>query len=169
SWKIGNLSDAGTSMGQSPLRSPSVFNFFRPGYVPPSTGLAAIGAVAPEFQIVNESSVGGYLNFMQNAVRNGLYANAPDQPNPGSNATNGFDMKPNYANELAIVTDADALVARLNLLLCANQLSAATVKLISDAVKTITVTASSNEDTKLNRVAAAVLLVMASAEYLVQK
>ncbi|GAA4425065.1 DUF1800 family protein [Acidovorax lacteus] len=169
SWKIGNLSDAGTSMGQSPLRSPSVFNFFRPGYVPPSTGLAAIGAVAPEFQLVNESSVGGYLNFMQNAVRSGLYANAPDQPNPGSNATNGFDMKPNYANELAIVTDADALVARLNLLLCAGQLSAATVKLISDAVKTITVTASSSEDTKLNRVAAAVLLVMASAEYLVQK
>ena len=57
----------------------------------------------------------------------------------------------------------------MNLLLCAGQLSAATVKLISDAVKTITVTAPSSEDTKLNRVAAAVLLVMASAEYLVQK
>ena len=28
--------DPATTLGQSPLRSPSVFNFFRPGYVPPS-------------------------------------------------------------------------------------------------------------------------------------
>ena len=28
-------SDPATRLGQSPLRSPSVFNFFRPGYVPP--------------------------------------------------------------------------------------------------------------------------------------
>ena len=28
-------------LSQSPLRSPSVFNFFRPGYVPPGTALSA--------------------------------------------------------------------------------------------------------------------------------
>ena len=59
-WKMGDLSNAGTQLGQSPLRSPTVFNFFRPGYVPPATALSP-GAVAPEFQLVNESSVGGYL------------------------------------------------------------------------------------------------------------
>ena len=63
-----------------------MFNFFRPGYVPPSTALAASGATAPEFQLVSESSVGGYLNYMQNVIRRGLYVNAADQPNPGSNA-----------------------------------------------------------------------------------
>ena len=86
SWKVGDLSDPGTRLGQSPLRSPSVFNFFRPGYVPPSTALAATGAVAPEFQLVNESSVGGYLNYMQGVIRNGIYVNAPEQPNSGSTA-----------------------------------------------------------------------------------
>lgn len=169
SWKIGNLSDPGSRLGQSPLRSPSVFNFFRPGYVPPSTALATSGAVAPEFQLVNESSVGGYLNYMQSILKDGIFVNAPDQPNNGSNGNNGRDIKPAYTAELALAPDADALVARINLLMCAGQLSANTVKLISDALKTTNITAASTNDAKLNRVAAAIFLVMASAEYLVQK
>ena len=40
-WKIGDLSEPDQPLGQSPLRSPSVFNFFRPGYVPPSTAIAS--------------------------------------------------------------------------------------------------------------------------------
>jgi len=169
SWKIGNLSDPGSRLGQSPLRSPSVFNFFRPGYVPPSTALASSGAVAPEFQLVNESSVGGYLNYMQSIIKDGIFVNAPDQPNNGSNGNNGRDIKPAYTAELTLAPDADALVARINLLMCAGQLSANTVKLISDALKTTNITPASTADAKLNRVAAAIFLVMASAEYLVQK
>jgi hypothetical protein len=60
-------------------------------------------------------------------------------------------------------------VRRLNLLLCANQLSYETVNLIVNALNATPVTATSTEAVKLNRVAAAVLMVMASAEYLVQK
>lgn len=169
SWKIGDTSNAGSRLSQSPLRSPSVFNFFRPGYVPPSTALATTGQVAPEFQLVNESSVGGYLNYMQGVIRNGIYVNAPDLPENGSNTNNGYDIKTLYPNEMAIVTDADALVARINLLMCAGQLSSATVKLIADALKATAVTANSTDAVKLNRIASAVLLVMASAEYLIQK
>ena len=168
-WKIGDTSNPGTRLSQSPLRSPSVFNFFRPGYVPPSTALAAARQVAPEFQLVNESSVGGYLNYMQGVIRNGIYANAPDVPQNASNTNNGYDIRTTYPNETAIVTDADALVARINLLMCAGQLSAATVKLIADALKATPVNAASTEAVKLNRIAAAILLVMASAEYLIQK
>ncbi|UCU99542.1 DUF1800 domain-containing protein [Acidovorax radicis] len=169
SWKIGDLSDPGSRLGQSPLRSPSVFNFFRPGYVPPSTALAAGGAVAPEFQLVNESSVGGYLNYMQGVIRNGLYVNAPELPNNASTSGNGYDLKASYASELALAADADALVARINLLMCAGQLSNATTQLIANALKATPVTAASTDSTKLDRVAAAIFLVMASAEYLVQK
>ena len=146
-----------------------MFNFFRPGYIPPSTALATAGAVAPEFQLVNESSVGGYLNYMQGVIRNGIYVNAPELPNNASTSNNGYDIKASYTNELAIVTDADALVARINLLMCAGQLSAATVKLIADALKATPVTNASTDSARLDRVAAAVFLVMASAEYLVQK
>lgn len=152
-WKIGDLSNPATQLGQSPLRSPSVFNFFRPGYVPPSTALASAKSVAPEFQIVSESSVGGYLNYMQNVIQNGISS----------------DLKPAYLSELALVTDAPALVNRLNLLLCAGQLSPATLTLIIDALNATAVSTTSTASAKLNRVAAAVLLVMASAEYLAQK
>jgi len=169
SWKIGNTSDAGSRLGQSPLRSPSVFNFFRPGYIPPSTALAAAGAVAPEFQLVNESSVGGYLNYMQDAIRRGIFVSAPELPNSANTSNNGYDIQATYASELALVLDADALVARVNLLMTAGQLSAATVKLIADALKATPLTGSSSDGARRDRVAAAVFLVMASAEYLVQK
>jgi len=169
SWKIGDLSNPASQLGQSPLRSPSVFNFFRPGYVPPSTALASSQTVAPEFQIVNESSVGGYLNYMQGVIRNGIYVNAPDQPNAGSDASNGYDITAAYTAELALVADAAALVRRLGLLLCAGQLSNSTQTLIVTALNATPVTAASTDAVKRNRIAAAILLVMASAEYLVQK
>ena len=169
SWKIGDQSNPATQLGQSPLRSPSVFNFFRPGYVPPSTALSATQTPAPEFQLVNESSVGGYLNAVQGVIRNGIFVNAPDLPQGASNSTNGFDITASYAAELALVLDPAALVRRLNLLLCAGQMSAANQSLIVNALSATALTATSTDSAKLNRVAAAVLLVMASADYLVQK
>ena len=169
SWKIGDLSNPATQLGQSPLRPASVFNFFRPGYVPPSTALAASQTPAPEFQLVNESTVGGYLNYMQGAIRNGIFVNAPDAPNNTSNAANGFDITAAYTAELALVLDAAALVKRVALLLCAGQLSAANQSLIVTALSANALTAASTDSAKRDRVAAAVLLVMASSEYLVQK
>jgi len=152
-WKIGDLSNAGTQLGQSPLRSPSVFNFFRPGYVPPSTALSA-GVVAPEFQLVTESSVGGYLNFMMGIINTGF---------------NSLDIYANYTTELALVLDPAALVRRLNLLLCAGQLSATTQTVIANALLGVPVNSGSSANTKRQRVCAAVLMVMACPEYLVQK
>jgi uncharacterized protein (DUF1800 family) len=169
SWKIGDASNPATQLGQSPLRSPSVFNYFRPGYVPPSSALSATMTPAPEFQLINESSVGGYLNGMQGVIRNGIYVNAPDLPQSASNATNGYDITASYAAELALVLDATALVKRLNLLLCAGQMSAATQSIIVTALNATPLTATSTDSAKLNRVAAAVLMVMACSEYLIQK
>lgn len=155
-WKIGDLSNPGTSLGQSPLRSPSVFNFFRPGYVPPTTTLSA-GKVAPEFQIVNESSVGAYLNTLMNVIGNGLSSG---------------DIKAAYTAEIALASTPTALVARLNLLLCAGQLSVSTANTLASTVASMAgaVASSSTTATNLrNRVCAAVLMVMACPEYLVQK
>lgn len=55
------------------------------------------------------------------------------------------------------------------LLLSAGQVSAATQSRIVAALNATPVTAGSSAAAQLNRVAAAVLLVMASPEYLVQK
>ncbi len=169
SWKMGDLSNPATQLGQSPLRAPSVFNFFRPGYVPPSTALAISGQVAPEFQIVTESSVGGYLNYMQNAIRNGILVAAPTVPQNVAGAAQVYDITANYANLLPLVTDAPALVRKVVLLLSAGQVSAATQTTIVNALNATAVTATSTDAVKLDRIAAAVFLVMASPEYLIQK
>ncbi len=149
SWQIGDLSDGGTRLGQSPLRSGSVFNFFRPGYVPPNTALASAALVGPEFQITNESTVAGYINFMTGTVRSGI-----------------ADVLPSYSTELTLVNDTTALTDRLNLLLCAGQLSSATLASIRTAIGTISTSTATGQQ---NRVYAAVLLTMASPQYIVQK
>ena len=169
SWKMFDTSGASDKLGQSPLRAPSVFNFFRPGFVPPSTALAASQSPAPEFQLVNETTVGGYLNYMQNVIRYGIFCGDPAVPYVASNQTYVPDVTASYAQELALVTDANALVNRLNLILCAGQLSAANQATIVAALNGTAVTAASSANQKLDRVGAAVLLVMASADYLVQK
>ena len=154
-WKIGNLLDQASQIGQSPFRSPSVFNFFRPGYVPANTAIATNGLVAPEFQLVNETSTPGYVNFMGYAIssNDGIYS----------------DVKAQYTSEIAIAHDAAALIDRLCLLLAANQISDATKATIRAAVDAIAVTQTSTNAEKLRRIHTAVLLVMASPDYLVQK
>ena len=154
-WTIANLSNPGTSLGQSPLRAPSVFNFYRPGYVPANTAIATNALVAPEFQIVTEVSVAGYINFMASTI--------------GSvNGVNN-DVKATYTRELAIVSDTAALLNRLSLLLSGNQLTDTTKATIKAALDATTVTDTSALADKERRVYLATLLVFASPDYLVQK
>lgn len=149
-WGVGDLSDPGSRLGQSPMRSPSVFNFFRPGYVPPGTAIAEASLAAPEFQLTNESSVAGYVNYMQNAI-----------------AGSGIgDVRADYTALLALATDSQNLLDEMNLLLAAGHLSAATLATAKSALDAIPAATDTN---KMNRVLTAVLLVMAAPEYLVQK
>ena len=173
SWKISDQS-ATTQLGQQPLRAPSVFNYFRPGFVPPSSALVATMATAPEFQIVSEVSVASYLNFMQGIIRTGYSvngANLPEFPNASSVGAVPafFDITPTYTAELALVNDAAGLVARLNVILAAGQLAQATQTIIANALNATPLTVTSTDAQRLDRVASAVLLVMGSSEYLIQK
>ena len=151
-YEIGDLSDPDTMLGQSPLRSPSVFNFFRPGYVPPNTAIATAGKVAPEFQLHNETSTSGYINFMQRVTRNGIR-----------------DVKPGYTALLPIAHDVQAVVDWLNLRLTANQLSSETLAILSTALTTFNITSGSSVSAKLDMLATACFLILISPDYLVQK
>ncbi len=168
SWKIFELNNAATQLGQSPLRSPSVFNFFRPGYVPPGTALSAAGATAPEFQLVNESTVGGYLNFMQGVIERGI--NCPEPGVPQAAWTNyAYDVQANYTRELALVADATALVNHVCLVLAAGQISSTSRATMVSALNATPVTTASSDTVKRRCVWAAILMVMACPEYLIQK
>jgi uncharacterized protein (DUF1800 family) len=151
-YEIYDLSPSDQALGQSPLRSPSVFNFFRPGYVPPNTVIAAEGLQAPEFQLLNETTTAGYINFMQWMTRWGYN-----------------DVRPTYSALLAIADDVPAVVSWLNLRLTANQLSEETVTLLENTLEAFGITAASSNNDKLNMLATAAFLILISPEYLVQK
>jgi hypothetical protein len=170
SWKVGNLSSSEWSLGQSPLRAPSVFNYYRPGFVPPGTPLAARGATAPEFQTINETTVGSYINHMQYVIQEGIYVSSPEAleayPENGSWEA---DIVSTYTRQLQLVNDPPALVDHLALLLCAGQLSTPTRQTIVTALQSIVVDPKKPAEGRRNRVGAAIFLIMASAEYLIQK
>lgn len=160
--------------GQAPFYSPSVFNFFRPGYVPPGTAMAAAGATAPEFQIVNESTTSQWINSIEIWAAFGIYVVWPDRPGTpfpyaGPYPGDGHDIRTDYAPEVALAHDAVALLKRLNLLLCAGQLSVATQQRIAAALGERPVTSASTAEEKRHRVVAAIVMVMCCAEYIVQK
>ena len=149
-WAIGDLSDPATRLGQSPMRSTSVFNFFRPGYVPPGTALSTQGLAGPEFQITTESSVAGYVNYMQRAI-SGLGVG---------------DVRADYSSLLPLADTAASLLAEINGVLACGQVPAATLAQMQSALDTMP---SGTDASRLNRVYAALTLVLAAPEYLVQK
>ena len=87
----------------------------------------------------------------------------------GSTPTDGHDIQPDYSTEIALVTDPAALVRHLNLVLAAGRLSQATETAITDMLKLDNITATSSDNAKLYSVCRAILSVMCSPEYLVQK
>lgn len=157
-WLIGSTS-ANTSLGQSPLTSPSVFNFYRPGYSPPNTRVGTAGLVAPEFQIVDEVTVAGYLNTMQSTIDAGIGV-----------TTNGVrDVRSAYAAEIALANNPAALVERMNLLLLNGRMSPALRTRITEAVQGVALPSTNQTAALTNRAKLAVYMTMASAEYLVQR
>ncbi len=157
SWGIGSTEDPIWGLGQMTMRSPTVFNWFAPGYVPPGTSIEQAGLVAPEMQMTNVSTVVGYLNYMQNAI--------------GSNPQAGSDIFSSYAAEMHLAATPDDLLDRLNLLLMAGEMDSTLRSQIINAVSSIPIPSGDQNaiNAALNaRVATAVYLTMASPAFAAQ-
>lgn len=141
--------------GQRALAAPSVFNHYRPGYVPPNTSFAAMGSTAPEFQIVNESSVAAWINTAEAMAGNGLGWNG---------STN--DVKVDHAALGAMVANGNlsVLADQLDLLLLGGRMSAGLRNSLMDAMGSI----ADNPTAAANRARAATFLVLASPEFVSQ-
>lgn len=145
---------------QSPFTSPSVFNFFRPGYVAPGTSTGAGGYVAPELQITNETTSIGYINFINQFIYDTSY-NISEDPDGG--------IKGDYTQALALANDGAALLDYLDLLLTGNRLKAETRTRILKMMDEIPVKAGSEEADKTARVRIAISMVMTAPGYIVQR
>ena len=154
-WDLGNASNPSWALAQSPLRAPSVFNFFRPGYFRAGSQSADQDLLAPEFQLVNETSVAGYVNFMHAAVQAEFW---PFE-----------DVELDYSTEMALADDSVSLLSHLELLLTANQLTDDVRATILSALDDQPISATSSQNQRLTKVRTAVLLIMTSSDYLVQR
>jgi uncharacterized protein (DUF1800 family) len=120
---VGNTDDVSSSLAQTPLNSPSVFNFFKPGYSP--AAVAKKGLVAPEFQITNEATVAGNHKFMEDRI-------------PFNGPPLGPNVTRNYASwQTLAVSDPAMFIDKVDLVLNAGRTSAATKQVLVDMVRSI--------------------------------
>ena len=92
-WNIGGTD---TELGQTPLRAPTVFNFFEPDYQFPGL-LAANGLVTPEFQLSSDTNVIRQSNFLFG----GIYATS-STTSLTSGFSNGFSSFRSGSHDLAM-------------------------------------------------------------------
>jgi uncharacterized protein (DUF1800 family) len=166
--------DDANALGQSPLRSTSVFNFFRPGYMYPGGASAAAQLVAPELQIANESTMAGYVNFMRDNISSGVGKSQTVTIN--GTAVTRRDLRLNYSlnttNDwyvLAKQPDSSALLELVNQKLMYSTMPDALRAEIKGAVERIALSATPTEAQVRSRLHSALLLTVASPEFLVQK
>jgi len=158
--ELWDTTDPAKSLGQQAFHAPSVFNFYRPGYVAPGTESGAMELTAPEFQIVNESSSMGFLNFITKFSFEGSFQ--PDR----SRET----FSPDYSEEIALANDVPALVEHLDGILTAGRMPEEEKQAIVAILEDIEISTSSSEQTQNDledRVQVAVVLFVDSPSFAV--
>ena len=149
-----------SGLGQQPFSSPSVFNFYRPGFIAPGTNSGNADLTVPEFQISYEGSEVGYLNFMTDF--------AFDRSPKRDNSYDTYD--PDYTEELALAGDPTALVNHLDDLLTAGRMSDEEKADIVDIISTVQIRTNTPENTAADEedlVQTAIALVLNSPSYAV--
>jgi hypothetical protein len=169
-WGMG-ITDGGTSssLSQSPLRSPTVFNFFPPDYHNPGI-LAAAGLTTPEFQLTSDTEVIIQMNFIEGGLLNNTANTNGLSSYTGGNGSITLDLGPWMTSAYTQNTGIASLVDALNSLLCAGQLSPAAKTVIVNHVANntnypYTPTVAQMRD----RVRAVVHLIVNSPEFIIQK
>ena len=145
-------------LGQQAFRPPSVFNFFRPGYVPPGTEAGTQGMTVPEFQIINSAASVGTLNFMTRFV----FDDSPSRER-------GTTFNTDYTDELALADQPEALAEHLDMLLTGGRMDPATRQDIVETMNAMPIGDRNPEEDRFRRVASAVLIAVNSPAYRVQR
>ncbi len=158
SFDVGSTEDPIYGLGEMWLRSPTVFNWFAPGYTPPNSPISAAGLLSPEMQMTNVSTVVGYINYLQSAI--------------GANAQGGPDIFSYYSTEMTLAATPDQLLDRINLLLMSGQMSSTLYNQILAAVDAIPIP--SGDQNAINaallaRVQTAIYLTVASPDFAAQQ
>lgn len=161
SWMLWNTGRP-EALYQGPYKSQSVFNFYRPGYVAPGTLTGASEMTVPELQITNANTVVGYANFMTYFI----YRRAMLRDDETSTS-----FIANYDEAFALADDPAALVDYLDSVLTYGELSETLETRIVEAITPLSIEDDPNNqrDGPIVRVGTAILLIMTSPDYVVQR
>ena len=151
------LSFPSFNSGQSPLGAATVFNFFSPNYAPPGA-MAAAGLVAPELEITDSN----FAIKVPTQMVAFMYRNPANLPLPPSGPAPFIVL--DYSTLLPNARNAPALVDQVNLLFCANQMSAATRAQIIATLNSLAAAATDTE-----RVQTAIQFTITSPDGALQK
>lgn len=138
-------------LGQNTFYSPSVFNYYTPGYVIPGTALNG-----PEFAILNTGTAIGRANFVNTMVFSRV--------NVSTNSPAGTSI--NFAEMQALAaadTSSNRLLDQLNIKLMHGTMSAQMKNTILTAVQALPST------DPLGRARAAIYLIVSSSQYQIQR
>jgi uncharacterized protein (DUF1800 family) len=145
--------------GQGPLRSPSVFNFFRPDFRAHGE-VSTLGLYSPEFQILSDSIAVG--------TGNRLFSLSFCYHSEGASCWTDDDTATLFLDTARDATlaanDPGALLDRYNLLFLSGQMSPAMRAILLTRLNAITGSARGRQ-----RVQHALYLILNSPEYVVQK
>jgi uncharacterized protein (DUF1800 family) len=171
-WNLG-YTDTGSaaSLLQSPLRAPTVFNFYYPNYEFPGA-LASAGLTTPEFQLTSDTGVALQMNFLEGGILNNTGNTNGLSSFTGGDGDIVLDigawMTTNYTSAAGIPN----LVSNLNTVLLAGQLSAAAQTNIVNYVTNVVnfpFSATPTQGQMRDRVRAVVHLIVNSPDFTIQK
>lgn len=167
-WSVGYF--AGEGMGQHPVASPTVFNFFMPDYAPPGD-IQDAELVAPEFELMNSANSVNYINLIFDMLLGNIYMDVTTEPSSFEIGTPGFDesflvtenaVGLDFSDELGLSSDIFQLLDRLDLLLAGGTMTGETKTTIAEVANQFAF-----DDELKTKVA--IYMVMLSPDYIIQK
>jgi hypothetical protein len=158
----------GAGVGQAALDAPSVFNFFKPAYVPPGE-MTALGLLGPEFQLATDSVL---TNSTNSTIWKAWSLDTSVSCDPNDEIG---DVRINRAQDYALAGSAnggpadpaDRLVDAYNIRFMSGQMSPFMRQTLLSYLNQID--SADGANWKAMRISRALLLIMTSPEYMVQK
>ncbi|WP_159098980.1 DUF1800 domain-containing protein [Aquabacterium olei] len=173
-YLIGNTREAAYGLNQAPMFSPSVFNFYRPGYVAPGSKTGAVAMVAPELQIADETSMAGYISFLANTISTGAGNYGYDGRGSAPDVQFPFNLSASHPIR-KLAENPSELAQHINTALFGGGMSTELRADLVEAMNSIDYRSRTNptqaqiDSTFQRRVWTALTLAVASPEFLVQK
>jgi uncharacterized protein (DUF1800 family) len=162
------LYDKSKGLWQTPLGSNTVFNFYRPDFRPGNSALSAAGLVAPEMQIINQSTVDDMQWFFRSVFENAGLTDCCSEAD-----RNTYYLKLDYSSLLPLVATPSQLADRLNIMFMSGQMTPALkvniVQAVNDEYRASSQTTGMPRGLTQMKLAAALYTLLLSPEYVVQK